>query len=84
MPDRTGADRGTTRAEVTVAIPVRDGGALLARTLAALARQTVEHELLVCDSGSSDGIGRARRERTARACSRSRRHSSATAARATC
>ena len=41
--------------EVTVAIPVRDGGELLARTLAALGRQTVAHELLVCDSGSSDG-----------------------------
>ncbi len=42
-------------ASVTVAIPVRDGGALLAGTLAALARQSVEHELLVCDSGSRDG-----------------------------
>jgi glycosyltransferase involved in cell wall biosynthesis len=42
-------------ASVTVAIPVRDGGELLARTLAALALQTVEHELLVCDSGSTDG-----------------------------
>ena len=41
--------------EVTVAIPVRDGGELLARTLAALGRQTVAHELLVCDSGSRDG-----------------------------
>jgi glycosyltransferase involved in cell wall biosynthesis len=41
--------------EVTVAIPVRDGGELLARTLSALARQTVAHELLVCDSGSADG-----------------------------
>jgi len=41
-------------AGVTVAIPVRDGGELLARTLAAVARQTVEHELLVCDSGSTD------------------------------
>jgi GT2 family glycosyltransferase len=40
---------------VTVAIPVRDGGELFARTLAALARQTIAHELLVCDSGSSDG-----------------------------
>ena len=39
---------------VTVAIPVRNGGELLARTLAALSRQTVEHELLVCDSGSAD------------------------------
>jgi glycosyltransferase involved in cell wall biosynthesis len=41
-------------ASVTVAIPVRDGGPLLAGTLAALARQSVEHELLVCDSGSRD------------------------------
>jgi len=41
-------------ASVTVAIPVRDGGELLAGTLAALARQTVAHELLVCDSGSRD------------------------------
>ncbi len=40
---------------VTVAIPVRNGGTLLERTLKALARQSVEHELLVCDSGSSDG-----------------------------
>jgi rhamnosyltransferase len=39
----------------TVAIPVRDGGELLTRTLASLARQRVEHELLVCDSGSRDG-----------------------------
>jgi GT2 family glycosyltransferase len=42
-------------ASVTVAIPVRDGGALLAGTLVALARQSVKHELLVCDSGSRDG-----------------------------
>lgn len=41
--------------DVTVAIPVREGGAMLARTLDALARQTVAHELLVCDSGSRDG-----------------------------
>jgi glycosyltransferase involved in cell wall biosynthesis len=41
--------------DVTVAIPVRDGGELLAGTLVALSRQTVEHELLVCDSGSRDG-----------------------------
>jgi glycosyltransferase involved in cell wall biosynthesis len=41
--------------DVTVAIPVRDGGELLERTLTALARQTVAHELLVCDSGSRDG-----------------------------
>src|SRR5947209_2581730 len=41
--------------EVSVAIPTRDGGALLGRTLAALAAQSVEHELIVCDSGSRDG-----------------------------
>jgi GT2 family glycosyltransferase len=41
--------------DVTVAIPVRDGGPLLARTLGALARQSVSHQLLVCDSGSRDG-----------------------------
>lgn len=40
---------------VTVAIPVRNGGALLEGVLRALAAQTVAHELLVCDSGSSDG-----------------------------
>ncbi len=40
---------------VTVAIPVRDGGELFVRTLRALERQTVAHELLVCDSGSRDG-----------------------------
>jgi glycosyltransferase involved in cell wall biosynthesis len=41
--------------EVSVAIPVRDGGELFAGVLKALAAQTVAHELLVCDSGSSDG-----------------------------
>jgi len=47
--------------DVSVAIPVRDGGQLLAGVLAALAGQTVEHELLVCDSGSVDGsLGLAR------------------------
>jgi glycosyltransferase involved in cell wall biosynthesis len=40
---------------VTVAIPVRDGGELLAGVLDALSVQSVEHELLVCDSGSTDG-----------------------------
>jgi rhamnosyltransferase len=40
---------------VTVAIPVRDGGVALKGVLEALARQTVEHELLICDSGSRDG-----------------------------
>jgi GT2 family glycosyltransferase len=41
--------------DVTVAIPVREGGEVLERTLRALAGQTVTHELLVCDSGSRDG-----------------------------
>jgi GT2 family glycosyltransferase len=51
---------------VTVAIPVRDGGPLLERTLAALASQTVEHELVVCDSGSLDGSAQAARAHGAR------------------
>jgi len=51
---------------VTVAIPVRDGGVLLQGTLRALAGQTVEHELLVCDSGSRDGSAQAAREAGAR------------------
>ncbi len=50
----------------TVAIPTRDGGELLERTLSALARQTVEHELLVCDSGSTDGSVQLAREHGAR------------------
>jgi GT2 family glycosyltransferase len=41
--------------EVSVAIPVLDGGALFAEVLRALAAQTVAHELIVCDSGSRDG-----------------------------
>jgi glycosyltransferase involved in cell wall biosynthesis len=52
--------------EVTVAIPTRDGGELLAGVLAALARQTVEHELLVCDSGSRDGSAEIARSHGAR------------------
>jgi rhamnosyltransferase len=41
--------------DVSVAIPVRNGGELFAGVLAALGAQTVGHELLVCDSGSTDG-----------------------------
>ena len=52
--------------EVTVAIPTLDGGELLAGVLRALARQTVEHELLVCDSGSRDGSADRAREHGAR------------------
>jgi rhamnosyltransferase len=51
---------------VTVAIPVRNGGALLARTLAALSAQTLAHELLVCDSGSTDGSAELARAHGAR------------------
>jgi glycosyltransferase involved in cell wall biosynthesis len=40
---------------VTVAIPVLDGGPLLGEVLAAVRAQDVEHELLVIDSGSTDG-----------------------------
>jgi rhamnosyltransferase len=51
---------------VTVAIPVRDGGELLARTLARVREQELDRglelELLVCDSGSGDGsVATARR-----------------------
>lgn len=42
-------------ADLTVAIPVRNGGALFERTLDALQAQTLPHELLICDSGSTDG-----------------------------
>ncbi len=52
--------------EVTVAIPVRNGGEELAGVLAALALQTVEHELLVCDSGSGDGSAELARRHGAR------------------
>jgi len=54
MAERSGGD-GPAVAGVTVAIPVRNGGELLGRTLRSLSAQTVEHELLVCDSGSRDG-----------------------------
>jgi glycosyltransferase involved in cell wall biosynthesis len=42
---------------VTVAIPIRDGGELLDRTLAGIRGQRVDQEveLIVCDSGSRDG-----------------------------
>jgi len=50
----------------SVAIPTRNGGELFARTLAALSLQTVAHELLVCDSGSTDGTVAAARASGAR------------------
>lgn len=49
------ASRSKSIAEgVTVAIPVRDGTRTLTATLDALSRQTIQHELLICDSGSRD------------------------------
>jgi GT2 family glycosyltransferase len=41
--------------DVSVAIPVFDGGDLFAELLRALSSQTIAHELLICDSGSTDG-----------------------------
>ncbi len=52
--------------EVSVAIPVRDGGEPFAEVLRALSRQTVEHELVVCDSGSRDASVRVARSHGAR------------------
>ncbi len=52
--------------DVSVAIPVRDGGALLGEVLRALSRQSVAHELVVCDSGSRDGSAQLAREHGAR------------------
>jgi glycosyltransferase involved in cell wall biosynthesis len=40
--------------DVSVAIPVRDGGEPFAELLRALSSQTVAHELVICDSGSRD------------------------------
>ncbi|HEX2703254.1 MAG TPA: glycosyltransferase [Solirubrobacteraceae bacterium] len=53
-----------SRAVVTVAIPVLDGGELFRRSLDSIARQRVnaEVELLVADSGSADGSLDAARE----------------------
>lgn len=55
---------------VTVAIPVRNGAAVLEQTLAAVAAQKLDPpasvELLVCDSGSTDGSAALARARGAR------------------
>jgi GT2 family glycosyltransferase len=54
--------------DVTVAVPVRDGGPRLARVLDAVRAQQTDRtiELLVCDSGSRDGSVAVARERGAR------------------
>jgi rhamnosyltransferase len=55
-------------AAVTIAIPVRDGGRRLEEVLAAVAAQRTARpvELLVCDSGSTDGSAQRAREAGAR------------------
>ena len=68
---------------VAAVVPVKDGARYLAEVLAALAREAVD-EVLVIDSGSRDGSVEIARARGRRACWRSRRPSSGTAARATC
>jgi rhamnosyltransferase len=57
-----------SRADVTVALPVRDAGSRLALVLEAVLGQdtALEVELLVCDSGSSDGSLQLARSRGAR------------------
>jgi GT2 family glycosyltransferase len=57
-----------SRPDVTVAVPVRDAGSRLALVLDAVRGQqtALEVELLVCDSGSSDGSQSVARSRGAR------------------
>jgi rhamnosyltransferase len=58
--------RSRSGPDVSVGIPVLNGGPLFAGVLGALSRQSVEHELVVCDSGSSDGSSELAREHGAR------------------
>src|SRR5438309_5598387 len=44
-----------TQMRATVVIPTYNGAAMLAESLAALARQTVEHSVVVVDNASTDG-----------------------------
>ena len=51
---------------VTVAIPTLNAGPQFGELLERLAEQTIEHELLICDSGSADGTTELARARGAR------------------
>jgi rhamnosyltransferase len=55
---------------ISVVLPVRDGGAELARCLDAIAAQQIgdEFEVVVVDAGSTDGTPQLARERGARVC----------------
>lgn len=54
------------RPAVSVIVPVRNRAALLARTLDALARQTLtDHEIVVVDDGSTDGCAHVAERRAA-------------------
>jgi glycosyltransferase involved in cell wall biosynthesis len=52
--------------DVAVAIPTLDGGPRFGELLGALARQTVAHSVIVCDSGSVDGTAALARAHGAR------------------
>ena len=67
---------------VSVVVPVKDGARYLEELLAAVRAEGAD-EVLVIDSGSSDGSLEIARARGRAACSRSRPASSATGARAT-
>ena len=78
-------DREVLRvSEVTVAIPVRNGGALLAAHAASAGAPDGRARAARVRLRLARRLGRGRARRTGRACSRSRRRSSATAPRATC
>ena len=53
-------------AEVSVAIPTLNAGPRFMEVLSALARQTVPHSVVVCDSGSADGTAARARAHGAR------------------
>ena len=70
---------------ISVVIPVKNGGADLTRCLAGIPAQQIDEEveIVVVDSGSTDGSPERARARRRASSTRSRRRSSVTAARAT-